>query len=486
MRRRAFLGHALLGTGALAVLPTSALAAPDGSRYYVDASSGDDAHDGRGPGTAWRTLERVNRQRFAPGDTLLFRRGGDYPGVFHPTGSGRAGAPIVVDAYGDGEAPHLHADGVSPATVRLENVEYWTLRHLAVSNKGPQAGPRRTGVHLLHHDFGTVHGIVLEGLHVHDVNGSPIKKDGGGSAILVEAGGKQRPTHHEGLTIADNVIERSQRDGILFLGAGSRAAGLAMGVVVRGNRISEVPGDCILVKGCRGALVERNTVGRCGPLPRGEAAAGIWPFDCDDTLIQYNEVSDHRAYADGQGFDADFHCRNTIIQYNYSHDNAGGMALVCNDGRDAGGIGNVGTIVRFNVSINDGLRSSGSAALRISGPVTGARIYNNIIIIPEKKAGVEVTAFRATSWKGVPDDTAIHDNIVMAFRDPAMDMRLATRTSMAGNQIVAEGTHPQARAMLGRVGSKRPTLAQVNALVKACFADGKPVANAADVIAKLV
>jgi hypothetical protein len=477
--------------GALTALPLdSALAATAGKRYYLDSLGGDDRHDGSSEAQAWRSLDRLNQATFGPGDRILFKRDGDYPGAFQPKGSGRVGAPVVVDAYGEGKLPYLHADGAAPSTVRLQNVEYWTLRNLAISNRGPQAGPRRTGVHLFHEDFGIAHGIVLQGLHIHDVNGSAIKKQGGGSAILVEAKGKTRPTRYQDLTIADNMIERSQRDGILFLRAGHRAGGLATGVVVRGNRISEVPGDCILVKGCDGALVERNTVSRCGALPRGEAAAGIWPFDCDNTLIQYNEVSDHKAFADGQAYDADYHCRNTVIQYNYSHDNVGGMALVCNDGRDAGGVGNSGTIVRFNVSINDALRKTDSASLRISGPVDGSQIYNNIIIIPEKPiAGAQVTLFKATSWKGVPNGTAIHDNIVVSPQSPGVDMQLATRSQMGKNQIYASNSGAgDARAdgqMLERFRTHRPSLAEVNALVTACFAGGKPVPDALQRIGRL-
>lgn len=491
MHRRTFIVQSLWGIGALAALPLhNARAAAAGKHYYLDSTAGNDAHDGSSQAQAWRSLDRLNKAKFGPGDQVLFKRGGDFPGMFQPKGSGAAGAPIVVDAYGSGALPHLHADGRGPSTVRLQNVEYWTLRNIEISNQGPQAGPRRTGVHLFHQDFGIVNGIVLQGLHIHDVNGVAIKQQGGGSAILVEASGKTRATRYQGLTIADNTIERSQRDGILFLGAGNRTGGLATGVVVRGNRISEVPGDCILVKGCDGALVEHNTVSRCGALPRGEAAAGIWPFDCDNTMVQYNEVSDHKAFADGQGYDSDFRCRNTVIQYNYSHDNIGGMALVCNDGRSGGDIGNTGTIVRFNVSINDALRKTDSASLRISGPVDGSQIYNNIIIIPEKPlAGSQVTVFKATSWKGVPNSTAIHDNIVVSPQSPGVDMQLATRTQMGENRIYASNDRePAARAnveMLDRFKQHRPSLAQVNALVKSCFAGGKPVPNALELIAKV-
>ncbi|HEY4292284.1 right-handed parallel beta-helix repeat-containing protein [Luteibacter sp.] len=482
MDRRAFLKRTACTLAVTATLPLYAVAAAtdSGKRYYVDSAAGDDGHDGSSVAQAWRSLGRLNRARFGPGDRIFFKRGGDYRGVFEPKGSGRAGAPVVVDAYGEGALPHLHGDGAAASTVLLRNVEYWNVRNLAISNHGAQAAPRRTALHLLHEDAGVVHGMVLQGLHIHDVNGSPVKKDGGGSAILVETKGKGRPTRHDGLTIADNTIERCQRDGILFLRAGARAGGLATGVVVRGNRISGVPGDCILVKGCDGALVERNTVSQCGNLPRGEAAAGMWPFDCDNTLIQYNEVSGHKAPADGQAYDADFHCRGTIIQYNYSHDNVGGMALVCNDGRDAQGIGNSGTIVRYNVSINDALRKSGSASLRISGPVDGSQIYNNIIIIPEKPdAGSQVTVFKATSWKGVPSSTAIHDNIVVAPGSPGIDMKLATQTRLGENHFAEN------KQMLDRFRTRRPSLAEVNALVKACFANGKPVDDAMERIARL-
>lgn len=491
MHRRTFIVQSMWSLGVLAALPLRYVqAATTGKHYYLDSAAGNDAHDGSSQAQAWRSLDRLNKATFGPGDQILFKRGGDYPGMFQPKGSGAAGAPVVVDAYGSGALPHLHADGRGPSTVRLQNVEYWTLRNLEISNQGPQPAPRRTGVHLFHQDFGIAHDIVLQGLHIHDVNGVPIKQQGGGSAILVEASGKNRPTRYQGLTIVDNTVERSQRDGILFLGAGNRTGGLATGVVVRGNRISEVPGDCILVKGCDGAHVEHNTVSRCGALPRGEAAAGIWPFDCDNTMVQYNEVSDHKAFADGQGYDSDFRCRNTVIQYNYSHDNIGGMALVCNDGRSGGDIGNTGTIVRFNVSINDALRKTDSASLRISGPVDGSQIYNNIIIIPEKPlAGAQVTVFKATSWKGVPNSTAIHDNIVVSPQSPGVDMQLATRTQMGENRVYASNDRaPAARAdaqMLDRFKQHRPSLAQVNALVKACFINGKPVPNALELIAKV-
>ena len=41
--------------------------------YYIDSRSGDDARSGLAPAQAWKSLERVNRQVFEPGDQILFQ-----------------------------------------------------------------------------------------------------------------------------------------------------------------------------------------------------------------------------------------------------------------------------------------------------------------------------------------------------------------------------------------------------------------------------
>ena len=38
--------------------------------WHVDSEGGDDAADGLGPATAWRTLMRVNKAKIAPGDKV--------------------------------------------------------------------------------------------------------------------------------------------------------------------------------------------------------------------------------------------------------------------------------------------------------------------------------------------------------------------------------------------------------------------------------
>lgn len=85
-----------------ALLTTGATAAT----WYVDHQNGCDSADGTSPERAWATLDRVNRAQLAPGDRVLFRRGGLWRGQLRPR-SGASNAPIVYTAWGEGPKPRL-------------------------------------------------------------------------------------------------------------------------------------------------------------------------------------------------------------------------------------------------------------------------------------------------------------------------------------------------------------------------------------------
>jgi Right handed beta helix region/Putative Ig domain len=95
-------GATSTGTLALSVLPGSW-----NTTYYVDAAGGGDNNGGTSESTAWKTLARVNRASFAPGDRVLLKRGCTWREQLNFPSSGQAGQPILVDAYGTGNAPVL-------------------------------------------------------------------------------------------------------------------------------------------------------------------------------------------------------------------------------------------------------------------------------------------------------------------------------------------------------------------------------------------
>ena len=77
-----------------------------GTHYYV-SNRGLDVNSGRSTTQAWKTIGRVNGQKFAPGDRVLFQRGGIWRETLQPQSSGLNGNIILYGAYGSGERPIL-------------------------------------------------------------------------------------------------------------------------------------------------------------------------------------------------------------------------------------------------------------------------------------------------------------------------------------------------------------------------------------------
>ena len=97
----------LIAAAALAAVAGLALAGPAEARsattFYVSPTGSDSAS-----GTQlqpWRSVDRVSRAALQPGDQVLFKRGGTYPGTLRIKASGTSTARIVMSAYGTGELP---------------------------------------------------------------------------------------------------------------------------------------------------------------------------------------------------------------------------------------------------------------------------------------------------------------------------------------------------------------------------------------------
>jgi hypothetical protein len=290
-----------------------------------------------------------------------------------PQGSGtnlaNKRSPILIGRYGDGALPEIAGEGGVNATLLVSDVEHWDVTDLAVSNQGPSAAPDRSGVRIQADALKVMHGITLRGLHVHDVNGD-LRKSHEGQGILFEASRKSDASF-DGILIENCKLERTDRNGICQRGQGKARS---TNVIIRSNVLEDIGGDGIKLWGTNGGLIEKNIVrdsrARCS-----DAAAGIWPFACDDTIIQYNEVSGTKGTIDGMAYDSDYQSKRTIIQHNYSHENEGGFILVCSPGHSY----NLDTIVRHNVSVHDGINSA--RVIQIAGNPTNTQFYNNTIVL---------------------------------------------------------------------------------------------------------
>ena len=389
--------------------------------YYVDSEQGDDQNAGTTPERAWKTLSRAGSAPLKAGEKLLLRRGRTFMGPLEITGCGTEEAPILVSGYGDGPMPVIQGQDSAMWAVRVLNSEYLTVRGLEIVNTGKERVPARTGLQVEVCDYGISAGITIDSVFVHDVNGSLIKREGGGSGIHIINHGREIPSRFDKLTISNCHILRCERNAMIWDGYYRRSEWFPnTGVVVRGNLIEQVPGDGIVPIGCDGTLIEYNVMRDCPDLlPPAQAAAGIWPWSCDNTLIQFNEVSDHKAPSDAQGYDCDYNCTGTVIRYNYSHDNHGGLVLVC----DAGGarkdysIGNDRSRVEYNISIGDGIRPRPdrgemfSPSIHIGGRATNTFIGYNIIHANPRPDPIDRTTVCSEAWDGYADSTTFSHNV---------------------------------------------------------------------------
>ncbi|GAG94298.1 unnamed protein product, partial [marine sediment metagenome] len=275
----------------------------NGTIFYVNSSRGSDSNSGLTPDRAWTTLSKVNSTIFKPGDKILLHSGSEYFGQLKPSGSGKENNPIIIDIYGGEEKPKIHGEGKYQSAVLLENVEYWEVNNIEITNTGKSREPHRQGVIIHINNFGDCHHIYLNNLKIRDVNGSLVKSEGGGGAINWHNEGDSLPSRFIDLRIENCHISRCGRNAITSWGYTNRKNWHpSLEVQIRNNIIEEVPGDGIVPIGCEGAIIEHNVM-RNSPdiLSHKEAAAGIWPWSSDNTIIQYNEVYNHNAKWDGQG-----------------------------------------------------------------------------------------------------------------------------------------------------------------------------------------
>lgn len=417
--------------------------------YYLDATNGNDMNSGLSVDNAWKTLERVKKTSFKEGDKLLLKRGETFKGILDITGKGLSQSPILIDAYGKGnQKPCIIGNDTSMYTVRIFNSDYLTIQNIEISNFGKERKAGRTGLKIECMNYGISHNIRINNLTIRDVNGSLVKEEGGGSGILIVNGGDSIRSRFDSLTIENCHILRCERNAMIWNGYYDRKSWYPnKHTIIRNNLIEEVPGDGIVPIGCDSTLIEYNLM--CDSpdlLPMTEAAAGIWPWSCDNTTIQYNEVYEHKAPWDAQGFDSDYNCRNTVIQYNYSHDNYGGMVLVCNSGNAKDyNCGNIGSIVRYNISIGDGIRPKKtrqgmfSPSIHIAGPVKQTLIERNIIHVNQKPSDIiDRTIITSDSWDGYADSTCFRQNIFYAAEPSLFDFTSSTRNVFEENIYIGQ------------------------------------------------
>lgn len=388
--------------------------------YYISSIHGDDSNDGLSDARPWKTLFMLNSCSLFPGDTVFLERGSFFDKQFlWITDSGTAEAPIVISAYGDelvelpcidthgegiwhedyrapiGGGPHKNSGPVSSAVlifdasfVEIRNLDIANSRLPDTSDSDSKCVPfnalsalDRTGVALIAQDEGTMDHIVLERLHIHDVDGNVYNKhmaNGGIYAIAHFPADSSRLedtiARFNDITIRNNTVQRTRRWGIAvgytaylnYIDHGERDAATgqwlnrfdycdgtiddalistygATNVVIEDNVVEDCGGDAITTMYCYKPIIRHNVSRRaahdiCDDIyvetDNDKVAAAIWPWRCKDALFEYNEAYDtlnaDNGNGDGQAWDADYG-DGTVYRHNFSSHNSGGTVMFCNE-----------------------------------------------------------------------------------------------------------------------------------------------------------
>ena len=311
--------------------------------YYLDSREGDDNADGRSPQTAWRTLAKANDHTFAPGDSLLLRRGCSWTGeTLAPRGSGTPEKPILIDAYGEGEQPLIDRQGGFSDTenateaVCLTNQSYWTIRHLTVSNTNPadpgQVEPplidwKRFAMFPLRHGLiiratfregvrrTTVRGIVIQECRAENIDGT--NGDEGNSYRWELCKGEEGVLGRSGSVcigaiVTDNPtgVYRAHMEGLLIEGCtvhNAAGSGIRLDSEAWSYRDSY-----------RGAVIRGNNL--CADPAYANSHAGMYIVGAENALVEYNRFCH---YANGQAYQ---NCQDGTTRYNFMYDLTGKLS----------------------------------------------------------------------------------------------------------------------------------------------------------------
>lgn len=303
-------------------------------------------------------FDSLGQVEFSGGDEVLLERGKRFGGVLSLRRSGASpDTAITVGAFGpaDDPRPIIEANATGMGAIDIRDSGGWIIENLEVSNFSDERS-ERMGIYVTATDSGTHKNFIVRNCLVRDVSG--IHDDFNNGGIIFRVLGNQVPTKFDGVLIENNEIRDISGVGIRTKSTWEAdpddPRGVArpigrhahLNVVVRGNRVSNVTRNAIVVGSADSPLLEYNVM---GPNIATETTGNtLYTYATDDALIQYNEAFGNHGPAsdkDRGGFDADYNSRNTEFRYNYSHDNNFAFAIMRKYGQ--------GIYFHHNISVND-------------------------------------------------------------------------------------------------------------------------------------
>lgn len=268
----------------------------------------------------WNSLALAQSRPYAPGDRIALARGTTCRGAFTPQGSGTSEHPIRLTANGSGPRPRIVASGQDRQALLLFNQQYWQVDSLDVS------GSNKYGI-FVSGNHGTLRGISLKNLYVHDVLGGELKNKDNGLVIIGPSG----PDTFFDEILVDGVVaaHTNQWAGIL-IGGGNYGykddSPLNDHIVIRNSSVQDVYGDGIILFRVSNGLIATSTAWQTGMQPTESTGTpnAIWTWTCTDCVVRDNEafLTDSPG-VDGGAYDIDWDNTRNTVERNYAHDTQG-------------------------------------------------------------------------------------------------------------------------------------------------------------------
>ena len=101
--------------------------------YYISSSEGNDQNDGLSIQSPFQSIEKLNSMEFSPGDSIYFKSGDYWEGMFWLKGSGSPTNPIVVDVYGGNIKPIINGYGYQ-SSILIFNDQHIEINGLELYN----------------------------------------------------------------------------------------------------------------------------------------------------------------------------------------------------------------------------------------------------------------------------------------------------------------------------------------------------------------
>ena len=330
--------------------------------YYVNLH-GSDSNTGSSETQPWRSIERVNATKLVPGDSVRFQANQTFVGNLCLTkvrqSSRRTIGTVTIGSYGEGCATIDAGVGTGFVAKNRGSIHLQDLNFIG-AGASKNTGPGILFINTLPMD------VKFTNIRIHRVDVSGFRDSG----ICLMAEPTDRSwSGFRNVRITNTISHDNGDAGISCIGAwnpsrdgyahvdfyvGNCSAYRNLGISGKGNH----SGNGIVLAQVDGATIEYCCAYENGSLNdyEGGGPVGIWAWDANRVVIQFNESHHNRTSSkDGGGFDLDGGVTNAIVQYNYSHDNDGpGYLLAQFDGARPF----YGNVLRYNLSVNDGRKNS--------------------------------------------------------------------------------------------------------------------------------